>query len=111
MSTISAWHAAFRRRTIGDRTRSAVARSAPPAGAAPRLGAAAAAALVVLAAGGCYEHVTKGDPSTREGHSRFEPSTEEEGPSILNELMWGPPPKGEDPVKYYRRKNSLGFQQ
>ncbi len=60
---------------------------------------------------GCYEHVTKAGVTATEVKQRYEPAGEAEGPSILNELMWGTPPKGEDPVKYYRRKNSFGIQQ
>lgn len=65
----------------------------------------------MLPLAGCYEHVTKGGMVTRESQQQYQPSVEDEGPSILNELMWGTPPKGEDPVKYYRRKNTLGIQQ
>lgn len=78
----------------------------------PRCGVAiASAALAAALLGGCYEHVTKSSITTRQSQEQYQPNGEEEGPSILNELMWGPPPKGEDPVKYYRRKNSLGLQQ
>jgi len=67
------------------------------------------AALTLL--GGCYEHVTEAGFTSTEVRQKYEPSVEEEGPSWLNEFMWGTPPKGEDPVKYYRRKNSLGIQE
>lgn len=68
-----------------------------------------AAAFVVMTLGGCYEHVTKSDPTSMQGPQEYQRNVEEEGPSWLNELMWGPPPKGEDPVAYYRRKNSYGL--
>ncbi|MBX3354425.1 MAG: hypothetical protein KF724_01855 [Phycisphaeraceae bacterium] len=70
---------------------------------------------VVLSAGlllgGCYEHVTRAGITSTEVKQKYEPSVEEEGPSWINEFMWGEPPKGEDPVRYYRRKNSFGIQQ
>lgn len=61
--------------------------------------------------GGCYEHVTQAGFTSTEVREKYEPNVEEEGPSWLNEFMWGDPPKGEDAVKYYRRKNTLGIQQ
>lgn len=60
---------------------------------------------------GCYEHVTEAGFTSTEIREKYQPNVEEEGPSWLNEFMWGTPPKGEDPVKYYRRKNSLGIEE
>lgn len=90
---------------FGTAPRRLVASASP--GAAPL--ALIAGSIVLLC--GCYEHVTKSSIGTRESQKQFQPNVDEQGPSILNELMWGPPPKGEDPVKYYRRMNSLGIQQ
>jgi len=72
-----------------------------------------ASIAVMLATGllaGCYEHVTQADFTAAEVKATYSPNVEEDGPSWLNEFMWGDPPKGEDPVKYYRRKNSFGIQ-
>lgn len=79
-----------------------------------RLAFVSMAALLASAIGtlaGCYEHVTEAGFTSTEVREKYEPNVEEEGPSWLNEFMWGTPPKGEDPVKYYRRKNSLGIQE
>lgn len=76
--------------------------------------ALAMTAMVATAIGplaGCYEHVTRAGVTSTEVRTKHEPNVDEEGPSWLNELMWGEPPKGEDPVKYYRRKNSFGLQE
>lgn len=86
-----------------------------PGGARRGACAASAGGLAVLAAlilpmGGCYEHVTKAGITSTEVKQKYEPNVEEEGPSWMNEFMWGEPPKGEDAVRYYRRKNTFGIQ-
>ena len=70
-----------------------------------------AAALAALLLGGCYERVVSAPETTRGNTEVYAPSRDTQGPSIMNQIMWGDPPKGEDPVAYYRRKNSLGLQQ
>jgi len=72
--------------------------------------AALLGAAACLALGGCYEHVTNAGITSTEVKEVHQPNMEEEGPSWINEMMWGEPPKGEDPMKYYRRKNSFGLQ-
>lgn len=62
-------------------------------------------ALVVL--GGCYRRVV----STGGGDSDrivdvYEPNRADADPDWLDELMWGPPPKGTTARDYYRSKQS-----
>lgn len=70
--------------------------------------AALSAAMTML--GGCYKHVTQAGFTSTEVRETHEPNVEEEGPSWINQFMWGDPPKGENAMAYYRRMNSLGLQ-
>lgn len=76
-----------------------------------RFALVSALGATVLMLGGCYEHVTQAGFTSTEVRETHEPNVEEEGPSWLNEFMWGEPPKGENAMRYYRRKNTLGLDQ
>jgi len=61
-----------------------------------------ATALVMC---GCYERVIRiktGAQTTEVAAPDFN-----EEPGALDELMWGPVPKGQDPAAYYRKKKQL----
>lgn len=67
----------------------------------------AALALLLAAAslGGCYERVVKvSDPRSR--MSSYEPNVKDDH-NALDEAMYGPVPKGQDPAAYYRSKKQL----
>ncbi len=67
---------------------------------------AAACCLVASALlGGCYEKVIRvktGDRTTEVADPDFNESS-----TALDEVMWGPVPKGHDPATYYRKKKQL----
>ncbi len=54
---------------------------------------------------GCYEKVVR----VKSGSQTREVSKQDfdEQPSPLDELMWGPVPKGQDPATYYRKKKQF----
>ncbi|MSQ90786.1 MAG: hypothetical protein EXS01_05250 [Phycisphaerales bacterium] len=61
--------------------------------------------LTLALTGGCYEKVIRvktGDRTTEVADPDFN-----EQPSALDEVMWGPVPKGQDPATYYRKKKQL----
>lgn len=66
------------------------------------------AALCILGttgASGCYQKVIRvkaGDRTTEVAEPDFNEKTTE-----LDEVMWGPVPKGKDPETYYRKKKQL----
>lgn len=54
---------------------------------------------------GCYERVVRvktGNQTTEVAAPDFN-----EEPGALDELMWGPVPKGQDPATYYRKKKQF----
>ncbi|MSR45264.1 MAG: hypothetical protein EXS15_07940 [Phycisphaerales bacterium] len=60
-----------------------------------------AACAVALA--GCYEktiRVKNGATSRNVSEPDFN-----DQPTFMDEMMWGPVPKGQDPAAYYRKKN------
>ena len=68
------------------------------------LAAAAALASAVLLQG-CYERVVKvSDPRSR--MSSYQPNVKDDHHAI-DEAMYGPVPKGQDPDTYYRSKKQL----
>lgn len=73
-----------------------------------RLGApvaAAAASMAAAALAGCYERVVRvSDPNSR--MTSYQPNMQD-SPSALDEAMYGPVPKGQDPAAYYRSKKQL----
>ncbi len=53
----------------------------------------------------CYEKVVRVKSA---GQTRQVSKPDfDETPGALDELMWGPVPKGQDPATYYRKKNQL----
>ncbi len=65
----------------------------------------AACVLGIALLCGCYEKVIRvktGDQTTEVADPDFN-----EQPGALDELMWGPVPKGQDPATYYRKKKQL----
>jgi hypothetical protein len=66
--------------------------------------------LIVLASvaalGGCYEHVvrTSDDPSLP--RQTYDPNVDDTNPGFFDQLFWGDPPAGQDPVEYYRLKRA-----
>ena len=71
----------------------------------------AAASLLLSGLAGCYEHVVHASSTAPQIKETYAPNVQEEGPSWIDQFMWGDPPKGQDPVKYYRQKNSFGLRQ
>lgn len=70
-----------------------------------RASVVAACLLAITALTGCYEKVIRvktGDQTTQVADPDFN-----EQPGALDELMWGPVPKGQDPTTYYRKKKQL----
>lgn len=70
-------------------------------------GAAAVAASLAAAMGlpGCYERVVKvSDPRSR--MSSYQPNVKDDH-NAIDEAMYGPVPKGQDPDTYYRSKKQL----
>ncbi len=63
--------------------------------------------LALLALCGCYRRVvgTGGGDSDRIVDV-YEPNRADAEPDWLDELMWGPPPKGTSAREYYRGKQS-----
>ncbi|MSQ90830.1 MAG: hypothetical protein EXS01_05490 [Phycisphaerales bacterium] len=62
-----------------------------------------ATGLCVIAMTGCYQktiRVKRGGESTKVADPDFN-----DEPTVIDELMWGPVPKGQDPGAYYRKKN------
>ena len=69
----------------------------------PLCAALGLAAVVGLA--GCYERVVKvSDPRSR--MSSYQPNVND-GHNAIDEAMYGPVPKGQDPDTYYRSKKQL----
>lgn len=65
--------------------------------------AASLAAVAILP--GCYERVVKvSDPRSR--MSSYEPNVKDDH-NAVDEAMYGPVPKGQDPDTYYRSKKQL----
>ncbi|MBM4111054.1 MAG: hypothetical protein FJ254_06835 [Phycisphaerae bacterium] len=60
----------------------------------------------LLPIAGCYEHVvrTSGDPSTP--RQTYDPNVDDSAPGFFDQLFWGDPPAGQDPVEYYRLKRA-----
>lgn len=61
--------------------------------------------MTIAALASCYQKVVKtkqGDLTTQVSEPDF---NEKQG--FLDELMWGPVPKGQDPDAYYRKKKQF----
>jgi hypothetical protein len=70
-----------------------------------RLALAALALAAVPALPGCYERVVRvSDPRSR--MSSYEPNVKDSH-NAIDEAMYGPVPKGQDPDLYYRSKKQL----
>lgn len=65
----------------------------------------AAAVAAAASASGCYERVVKvSDPRSR--MSSYQPNVKDSH-NAIDEAMYGPVPKGQDPDTYYRSKKQL----
>jgi|GEM_PF-1200586 len=55
---------------------------------------------------GCYKHVvrTSSDPSMP--RQTYDPNVDDTEPGFFDQLFWGDPPAGQDPVEYYRLKRA-----
>jgi type IV pilus assembly protein PilB len=55
----------------------------------------------LLPSAGCYKHVvrTSGDPSMP--RQTYDPNVDDTQPGFFDQLFWGDPPAGQDPVEYY----------
>ncbi len=73
-----------------------------------RRSATVALATTALVLGGCYERVIR----TKQGAVTTEVAKPDfdEKQGALDELMWGPVPKGQDPETYYRKKKRIAEQ-
>jgi hypothetical protein len=60
----------------------------------------------LLPGAGCYKHVvrTSGDPSMP--RQTYDPNVDDTQPGFFDQLFWGDPPAGQDPVEYYRLKRA-----
>jgi len=60
----------------------------------------------LLPCAGCYKHVvrTSGDPSMP--RQTYDPNVDDTEPGFFDQLFWGDPPAGQDPVEYYRLKRA-----
>jgi hypothetical protein len=60
----------------------------------------------LLPSAGCYKHVvrTSGDPSMP--RQTYDPNVDDTEPGFFDQLFWGDPPAGQDPVEYYRLKRA-----
>ncbi|MEY4103186.1 MAG: hypothetical protein RL461_388 [Planctomycetota bacterium] len=72
--------------------------------AAMRLPAIVLACLLTCT--GCYKHVvrTSDDPSMP--RQTYDPNVDDTEPGFFDQLFWGDPPAGQDPVEYYRLKRA-----
>ncbi len=66
---------------------------------------AAAIAILALPVAACTEKVVRTKSSL--GSKQVSDSDFQEQPSGLDEVLYGPVPKGQDPAEYYRRKKQL----
>ncbi len=63
------------------------------------------ALFAAVSASGCYERVVKvSDPRSR--MSSYQPNVKDDH-NAIDEAMYGPVPKGQDPDTYYRSKKQL----
>jgi hypothetical protein len=70
-----------------------------------RATAAVMATTMIATLAGCYERVVKvSDPRSR--MSSYEPNVKDDH-NAIDEAMYGPVPKGQDPDAYYRSKKQL----